>query len=348
MDDKGEAKVSTGKSFNKLRENPWIISTIVLAVVGVVLIFYLSSGGLGGAGGVSGQTAGQNLVSFVNAQGGGNASLVSAEKDGTLYKVTVKYNGQDIPVFVTLDGKYLVTTPVPLTDDVKAAAAANTADDSDTAQNAQPTSVPKTDKPVVNLFVMAYCPYGTQAEKGIIPAIEALKGKVDFKIRFVSYAMHGQKEIDENTLQYCIQKEQTSKYFSYLTCFLQAGDSASCLTNVSIDKTKLNSCINATDKQFNITALFNDKSTWLNGNYPQFNIDAADGKKYGVQGSPTLVINGVQSSSARDSASYLKAICAAFNTAPSECSTQLSSTAPSAGFGYAASTTGSATAAQCG
>ena len=73
--------------------------------------------------------------------------------------------------------------------------------------------------------------------------------------------------------------------------------------------------------------------------------DSKLSKDYGVQGSPTLVINGVQSNAGRDSASYLAGICDAFNTAPSECNIQLPNTAPSPGFGWAG--TGSNTVAQC-
>ena len=92
-------------------------------------------------------------------------------------------------------------------------------------------------------------------------------------------------------------------------------------------------------------ANYNDQTTWLNGRFPKFDVDAALNTKYGVGGSPTLIINGVQSNAGRDSASYLKAICAAFNTAPTECSTTLSSTQPGAGFGY--DSVGSAQAAGC-
>jgi hypothetical protein len=48
-------------------------------------------------------------------------------------------------------------------------------------------------------------------------------GKVaDVNIKFVQYIMHGQKEADENVVQYCIQKEQEPKYLKYLKCFLEA------------------------------------------------------------------------------------------------------------------------------
>ena len=69
--------------------------------------------------------------------------------------------------------------------------------------------------------------------------------------------------------------------------------------------------------------------------------------KYGIGGSPTLVINGAQANSGRDSVSYLRTICAAFNDAPEACNTELSSAQPSPGFGYE-TTSGSTTTAQCG
>ena len=47
----------------------------------------------------------------------------------------------------------------------------------------------------------------------------------------------------------------------------------------------------------------------------------------GVSGSPTLMINGVKVNSARTADAYKTSVCSAFNTAPSECATALSSTA---------------------
>jgi hypothetical protein len=168
---------------------------------------------------------------------------------------------------------------------------------------------------------------------------DLLGDKIDFSVKFVYYAMHGKKEVDEQLLQYCIEKDFNSKYNEYLTCFLDKGDSPSCITKVGLDKTKLDSCVKETDEKYKVTESFNDKATWIGGNYPAFDVQADLNEKYGVQGSPTLVINGVEASSARDSASLLKTVCGAFNDAPSECDEQLSSTSPSAGFGYTASTT---------
>jgi protein-disulfide isomerase len=200
-------------------------------------------------------------------------------------------------------------------------------------QQTATANITKNDKPKVELFVMSYCPYGTQIEKGIIPAVQALGNKIDFNLKFVDYAMHGQQELNENLKEYCIDKNQKDKLLPYLTCFLKSSDSAACLKSAGVNQSKLDSCVKSADKEFKVTEQFTSKENW-NGSYPPFDVHKADNTKYGVQGSPTLVINGTSAESARDSASLLKTICSAFNNQPDVCSTaKLSSASPSAGFG---------------
>ncbi|HDI73234.1 MAG TPA: hypothetical protein ENF58_03780 [Candidatus Altiarchaeales archaeon] len=195
--------------------------------------------------------------------------------------------------------------------------------------------MPKKEKPEVELFVMAYCPFGTQIEKGILPVAELLGDKINLSVKFCSYAMHGKKELDEQILQYCIQKEQKDKYLSYLRCFLKEGKTDECLKETSIDQEKLNACIEQTDKKFKITENYEDKSTWLNGRFPIFDIYKEENEKYGIRGSPGLVINGaVAEGVGRDPASLLGAICLGFKEKPEECNEKLSSITPSPGFGF--------------
>lgn len=193
----------------------------------------------------------------------------------------------------------------------------------------------KMEVPQVELFVMSHCPYGTQTEKGFIPVVELLGDKIDFEVKFVSYSMHGKKEIDEETLQYCVQKEQNDKFLSYLKCFLKEGNSTECVDEVGLNEGMLNACIKATDEEFNITELYNDQSTWSGGSYPQFNTHKAENEKYGVSGSPSLAVNGVKVESfGRDPASLLKIVCLGFKDKPAECDEQLSTQTPSTGFGF--------------
>lgn len=216
------------------------------------------------------------------------------------------------------------------------------------AEQTPPPSVPKNDKPKVELFVMSYCPYGLQMQKAYLPAWELLKDKADMDIKFVSYAMHGLKEVEENTRQYCAQQVQPAKFRNYLKCFTGKDDSKACLAEAGISEGSLTACINAANKKFAILDKFKDQTTWLSGRYPLYPVQADLNDKYGVQGSPTLVINGVQVEGvARTAESVKQAICAGFNNAPAECQQTLPNTTYQPSFGYTVSANG-ADAAACG
>jgi len=330
-------EIPVGKYFERVRKNPWVISTIVLAIALIVVIFMKSSGT--GFATVSGEDAGKNLLSFIDGLGNGNAEIVSVEKDGALYNVNVKYQGQDIPAFVTLDGEYFVAQPIPLTAKATESLAArnDAGGETDSQSPSQPPSVdvPKSDKPVVELFIMSYCPYGTQMEKGILPVLGALGDKINFTLRYTHFTLHGEKEDTENFRQICIREEQGSKFLSYIQCTLNStdankpGDVTQCMKSGKIDVAKVDNCIK--NKAANYYA-----------------VDSQLSQKYGVQGSPTLVINGVDAQSARSPASILSTICSAFNNAPAECNAQLPEQSPSPGFGYSSSATdAAASVARC-
>lgn len=264
---------------------------------------------------------------------GGTATVKDVMEDGDLYKITVSVNGQDQPVYVTKDGTKFIQQAITFEEIDKQKEAAKKQEE----KASKP--VTKSDIPEVKLFVMSYCPFGTQIEKGILPVVAALGNKIKYTLEFVNYAMHGDKEIAENLRQYCIQKNQPAKLSAYLTCFLKKGEGteASCMTSTGVSASQVASCVAETDAQFNITKDAADKSKWSNGQFPPFNVNNEENVMYGVQGSPALIINGVETQSAgRDSASILKTICDAFNTAPKECQTKLSTTAPAAGFGEGA------------
>ena len=299
------------------------ILTVVLAIA-LIGSFALKTTGCAVASNVN--TVGKNTIDFINNNllpEGVTATYEKGAISHGMYNLTVSINGREGNLFVSSDGQLLFVSPIDMSQNIPKQQESN-----------QSQEIPKSDKPNVTLFVMSYCPYGTQMEKGIIPAIKALGDKINFNVEFVDYSMHGEKEIKENMLQVCIEKEYKDKYLDYLECFLNSSDSQACVQKMGFDNATLTSCINNLDEQYNITAMYNDTNTWLNGRFPLFPVYQADNKKYNVQGSPTLVINGVVVQSGRDSASLLNTICSAFINPPAECNTTLSSTTPSPGFGY--------------
>ncbi|MBD3252971.1 hypothetical protein GF386_04520 [Candidatus Pacearchaeota archaeon] len=327
-----------------IAKNPWITSTFVLGILFVILLILNFTGTITGAfsgvDAVSGDVASSKIVDFIESRGG-QASVSQVNEKGFLYEVVLSVDGQELPVYITKDGEYLVPSLMPLSEDSADTNANNNQNNQQTPQD-----VPKSDKPVVELFVMSHCPYGTQAEKGMIPVFELLGDKIDSEIKFVYYAMHGEVEVEEQLTQYCIQKEQEDKYLDYLKCFLKEGNGNECLTEASIDVSKLNSCRKSADEEFDVTKNLEDEESWLSGRFPLFDVHKELNDEYGIGGSPTLVINGQQVSSGRDSASYLSVVCSSFNNPPEECNEELSSASPSAGFGYSESSGGS-TDAQC-
>ncbi|MFH1585808.1 MAG: thioredoxin domain-containing protein [archaeon] len=309
------------------KNNPWIISTFVLGIAVLILLVgnFNPTGGVVGVK-VGADDAGQAVLGLAQAQVP-DSEVVEVTEESGLYKVLLSMDGNEVPVYVTLDGVNLVSGLTPLSILQERATAAP-------SQNPTPTEVPKSDKPTVELFVMTHCPYGAQAEKGFIPAITALGDSVDATVRFVHYYMHtNQQEEVETPREVCIREEQGDKFNDYLECFLgktgTPADAAACEKEVGINSAKLQTCIDSGKADEYYAA------------------DSTLSNQYGVQGSPTLIINGVKSNAGRDSASYLVGICSAFNDAPEACTSELSSAAPSPGFGYNEGGPGNS-AAQCG
>src|SRR3989339_677119 len=111
--------------------------------------------------------------------------------------------------------------------------------DTQQPQDSAPVAVVKSDRPKVELFIMSYCPYGLQMQKAYLPVMKLLSKKADMDIKWVNYIMHEKKEIEENNVQYCIQKEQSDKYVAYAECFTVNGVSTTCLQTAKVDTTKL-------------------------------------------------------------------------------------------------------------
>lgn len=255
---------------------------------------------------------------------GTKATITEITPEYGLYKIVVSVeSGELIESYISQDG--LLFFPQAIAIDEQ---------ENELSEPLETTEISnKQDRINIELFVMSHCNYGTQMEKALLPVIETLGSKADFELKFNSYVMNDKLELDEQLTQYCIQKESKDKLISYLNCFNKAGESDTCLSENNINKTKLSACVKTTDNEYKISENYADQSTWLAGAYPSFPIYEEDNNKYGVQGSPTLIINGEMVSAERDSQSLLKLACSGFTNEPNECQTQLSDIAPGYGFG---------------
>jgi hypothetical protein len=315
----------------KIRENPWTLSTLILGVLVVVLLVMTFSGNL--TGNVSKEKAADNLVAYLNTVADSPITLASVENLGDMYLATVSYKGQSIPVYITKDGSSYTTTLIPILTNSSSSSKTNT----------QQTTVPKSDKPGVELYVFAYCPYGLQMEKAFIPAVNILGNNTNFNIRYIG-DMHDPQgcsgtacfEKTETERQLCIEKNYPTKYLDYISAFAANTAIGSC----SGDATCLTPLINSIYSTLGINANTINSCMTSNGE-TLYNAEVSNAQSKGVTGSPTLIINGVQSQADRSPEGVKGAICNAFNNVPSACTQTLSTNQTSAGFGGGSSSTAS-------
>lgn len=321
-----EKKLEKGfnKFSKKIKSNPWLGISVILAVILIVVVVWPS--------GISETTAGQKIMDFAKERGV-DANLTNVESQGSLYKVTLSIQGQEVPVYITKDGKYFTSSAVELAPSTATATGQAVAD--------TPKDVPKSDKPKVEAFVFSYCPYGLQFEKALIPAYNLLKNKVDINIVFIG-AMHGIHEENESLRQIAIQQIYgKDKLFAYLAKFSADTKIGDC----NADQTCSYPLVKTIMSSLGIDAV--KVNAYMVKDAPAlYASDQQRASSLGISGSPDFVINGAELSVGRNPEAIKQAICDAFTTAPSECSQTLSTASASAWFGADAGSA-SSTAAQC-
>lgn len=296
-----------------LRKNPWILSTFILGIFAVLLIIG-SFGSISTGKVISEADAGQIIVKFAEDQTGQEIKLESVTENSGLYEVTVIFQDQPIPLYLTKDGENLVQGLTPL----------SSIPSPETSESQTP---PKTDKPQVDLFVWGYCPYGVQAQGPMAEVASLLEDSADFVI-VPYYDGHGAFETQQNKIQLCIQQNNPDKYWNYAAGFAediypkcsQTGDidcdlteSTTLMNSLGIDSSDILDCVESDGE-----TLFAQASSYAS--------------QIGVQGSPTIIINGVKVNVARNAEAIKTAVCDAFTdgNAPSECSNTLDSSSTAA------------------
>lgn len=259
-------------------------------------------------------------------------------EEGDLYKINLTVNGQDIESYMTKDLSLFFPSPQKMT----AAAAGEVVSAED--QNPEQQEIPKSEKPEVQLFTMAFCPYGNQAEEVVAPIVELLGDAVEIEPHYIFYenyggggpdyciddesnycSMHGVAELNQDLRELCVYNNQRARFWDFVsqvnedctvsdveTCWKEAA------SKVGVNAAQVGSCFTANSLS-----------------YSKSEKELTD--KLEVTGSPTLTINGVKYQGPRASEDYKNAICSAFNNPPDLCARSLSSGSSSAPSGGCAS-----------
>jgi len=299
-----------------------LVAIIGIAVVMVILLVVGVTQNIPGqATGVPPQACAEKTLHYINAHlvtPGTSASLISISQTRDIYEMKINYMGREMPLYTTLDCSTLFTSSI----DMNAVA-----EGSGTGQ-AQPAAAPvKTERPVADLYVMAFCPYGTQAESAMKPVAALLGEKADIRVRYITtntgttvasiQSLHGMPEAREDLRQICILKKNPEQFWEYVSrfnemCYPQYQDAAgldACRGNITaaigIDAGSIETCAGGEEGLALLKA------------------DEVLSEKDGASASPTLIINGQEYFGARNPDAYKQAICDRFVTAPAECSTTL-------------------------
>jgi len=326
---KHEAKHET---LVKTSKSNLVLGVILCLVVG----FFIGFGASFYKGSVDPKELGPKVMTYVTdtflAANSASANLTTVDEKFGMYEMNfdILQNGkvvqQAAKAYVSKDGKYLMV------GQVFELSAKPSQPAQDQQQAPAQTEIPKTDKPNVKFFVMAFCPFGKQAEQGLGPAVAALGTKVVAEPHFVIYnnyngggddycmgdgkycSMHGINELREDVRQMCVWKYKQAQWWTYVNkinekCTVSSIDTCwkEVAKEIGFDSDKIAEC----EKDEALTLL--EAEVKLN-------------EKYGVQGSPTVLINDVDYSGGRSASAYLGGICSAFNTAPSECAAELAGT----------------------
>jgi hypothetical protein len=260
---------------------------------------------------------GQSAVEFLNEYfiEEGEVTLVSVEEDGELIEVTTSYQGNEIPVYMTRDGRFIILGGVGAIDMAEY-------EELIEAQQAQESQqgggeIPKSDRPVAELYVFSYCPAGSAALDSFAEAADFLKNYADFKVKFFSH-MHGEHERQQNMIQACMQRVAPDKYWEYAKRFLEevyqectSSRSTECdkeksialMEAVGINPDEVMDCVEQNGEAY----------------YQEDNIDSSE---FGLSSSPSLVVNNFSFGPSYDRSpdGIKNMICSAFNTPPEECS----------------------------
>ena len=258
---------------------------------------------------LSSDEIGKKVIDVINnnlVKPGTYVELISTTDKGTHYEILAKYQGDKIRIYVKKIGNFLLLERIEPVETVP--------------------EVPKKERPQVELYIFSYCPYGVSTLHSFAIVGKLFGNKAEMKVKFFS-DMHGEHELQQNMIQECIQEVDSSKYWDYAIKFQESvyskcarsrdvncdkNESIALMKEIGIDISKVMKCVEERGKEL-------------------YNRDVNDANRYGLTGSPSLVINGVKVIRFDRSPEGLKRlICSSFVNPPDECSQTLPSSSSEA------------------
>jgi hypothetical protein len=322
----------------------------LLAVVGIVVaagLVYANSNPsltLFSGFGKSKEKIAEEAINYINENqlSSSPASLVGVSEESGLIKITIEIGGNEFDSYVSKDGKLLFPQAIEMIMEENSFANTSNQPTEEDMEKAV-ASIEKSDNPVLQAYVVSMCPFGIQMQRIVGEIVKTLP-ELSKYIQLVymgdvssdgtkTTAMHGDAEATENLRQICIREEQSNKFWSYLSCYMKEGDDKGCESSTGINSSELNACMSTPSRG----VAYAKKDFDLN-------------EKYGVTGSPTLILNEKEVSEfnfgGRTAEAVKSVVCAGFKSKPDFCSITLNTDQAAASFSTTYST-GTSSDASC-
>jgi|SaaInlV_150m_DNA_3_1039698.scaffolds.fasta_scaffold07011_2 thiol-disulfide isomerase/thioredoxin len=188
------------------RGNPWVLSTIVLALLVLMYLFSSFNGITGNV--ISSSDAGDIVTEFLNSQFVGDVEILGIEYlESGFYQIQLAVEGQLAELYVTRDGKNIVQGIIPVSDffggddeevsrltDIQGSSFQATGDEVCTNEEG---------KPYVILFSTTWCPHCTWIKE----TFDSLAGE-DFASEIS--LQHWELDTGDNTLTSKVETEVPS------------------------------------------------------------------------------------------------------------------------------------------
>ncbi|MEK6875517.1 MAG: thioredoxin domain-containing protein [Nanoarchaeota archaeon] len=278
-------------NFKISKVRTWQIISGVLFIALMISLFMGFKGGVTGNV-ISENEAGASLVSYLNAQTGGGVEFVSSADKGNLYEISVSYQGQNIPVYITKDGEYFIQEINPITGEVikdNSIATSNSIVDINMETLIDDDAVKGDDNaPVIMVEFSDYeCPYcGRHFEQTYSQIIQEYvdTGKVKLVFRDFPLSFHPNAQKAAEAAECAGEQnkywEMHDKLFENQQA-LSVKDLKQYAKEIGLNTAKFNSCLDSGEMASEVSK------------------DMQDGQAAGISGTPGFIINGQLASGAQ-------------------------------------------------
>jgi len=153
-----------GKATEHMRENPWIVSTIVLFILAVILIINGTHTSLvNPTGNMISENQAVSIALQLAQMQSPNSTVISVNDVSGLYEVILDMDGQQVPLYITKDGENVVYGLIPMetflngTTDSNSEISTTPLDGYTFQETSDSLCVDETGKPYVLLFSTTWC-----------------------------------------------------------------------------------------------------------------------------------------------------------------------------------------------